>query len=142
MAQKGSGGIGQACVVTEGPNKGKAGTYTVDDEGNLWCEGPWGGTQCATRCADSAARAVVYEHVDASDGRVTYEIEGFYEIDGVGVFHCTARIDPASGSSENVTAIPVTAISVTELTKSRSKLDRLTAAAIESHVKTVIGRGG
>ena len=42
--------VGGKCTVTSGANKGKTGTYTRDEYGNIWCEGRWGGTQCATRC--------------------------------------------------------------------------------------------
>lgn len=46
--------VGTACKVTSGANAGKSGTYTRDDEGNLWCEGDWGGTQCGTgKCSDA-----------------------------------------------------------------------------------------
>jgi sugar lactone lactonase YvrE len=51
MAKKGGDLAGTACKVTDGPNKGQTGTYTVDEDGNLWCEGSWGGTQCATKCS-------------------------------------------------------------------------------------------
>lgn len=35
---------GDACKVTSGDNAGKVGKYT---EGTKWCEGTWGGTECA-----------------------------------------------------------------------------------------------
>lgn len=142
MAKKGTGAVaGQKCTVTSGPNKGKTGTYTVDDQGNLWCEGDWGGTQCGTKCADMAASATVFEYVDSVDGQVKYEVEGLYEIDGGGVFHCRARIDAATGASESVTAIPVAAISVTALGKSETELDRLVARVIEAHMATMREQG-
>ena len=43
MAQKGEPVVGAACTVTSGPNKGKSGTYTRDEDGAIWCEGDWGG---------------------------------------------------------------------------------------------------
>ena len=49
-AAPGGATVGGKCTVTAGANKGKSGTYTRDEYGNLWCEGRWGGTQCATRC--------------------------------------------------------------------------------------------
>lgn len=44
---------GDKCRVTEGPNKGKTGTYGEDG----WCEGDWGGTECGadnSKCEDVA----------------------------------------------------------------------------------------
>lgn len=38
----GSGTSGGKCKVVSGPNKGKTGTF--DGEG--WCTGSWGGTEC------------------------------------------------------------------------------------------------
>jgi hypothetical protein len=52
---------GKACTVSSGSNAGKSGTYTVEEgTGSLWCEGSWGGTECAgsDKCKD-AARIVV-----------------------------------------------------------------------------------
>lgn len=40
--QGGTGAAGGKCKVVSGPNKGKTGTY--DGEG--WCTGDWGGTEC------------------------------------------------------------------------------------------------
>lgn len=55
----GTGGAGK-CEVTSGPNKGKTGTY--DGEG--WCVGDWGGTECtgsdgASKCKDLAKVVIV-----------------------------------------------------------------------------------
>ena len=47
--------VGGKCTVTSGANAGKSGTYTRDEYGNIWCEGSWGGTQCATRCKNALA---------------------------------------------------------------------------------------
>ena len=51
-----SGATGGACTVTAGANKGKTGTYTVEEgTGHTWCEGSWGGTDCTGgRCADKS----------------------------------------------------------------------------------------
>ena len=51
----GGGVTGGKCEVTSGPNKGKTGTY--DGEG--WCTGDWGGTECtasdgSSKCKDLA----------------------------------------------------------------------------------------
>lgn len=40
--QGGAGAAGGKCKVVSGPNAGKTGTY--DGEG--WCTGDWGGTEC------------------------------------------------------------------------------------------------
>jgi hypothetical protein len=43
IGEGGTGGTsGGKCKVVSGPNKGKTGTY--DGEG--WCTGDWGGTEC------------------------------------------------------------------------------------------------
>ncbi|MFW7381302.1 MAG: hypothetical protein ACOH5I_20980 [Oligoflexus sp.] len=63
-AHSGNGGAGKsgACKVVSGPNKGKTGTY--DGEG--WCTGDWGGTECQDssgkdngKCTDVKKTAVV-----------------------------------------------------------------------------------
>ncbi len=56
----GNGAVGGKCEVTSGPNKGKTGTY--DGEG--WCTGDWGGTECkaldgGNRCKDIAKVVIV-----------------------------------------------------------------------------------
>lgn len=55
-----SGTTGGSCTVTEGKNKGKTGTYTVEEgTGATWCEGSWGGTECTGgRCKDGASKAI------------------------------------------------------------------------------------
>jgi len=55
----GTAGTGK-CEVTGGPNKGKTGTY--DGEG--WCVGDWGGTECkgsdgTSKCKDLAKVVIV-----------------------------------------------------------------------------------
>ncbi len=54
-----SSNVGQACTVTSGPNAGKSGTVTIDEDGSVWCEGTWGGTQCGTKCDVKKAPAPV-----------------------------------------------------------------------------------
>lgn len=44
---------GDACKVTEGDNKGKVGKYT---ENATYCEGKWGGTECAQPGGGSGSR--------------------------------------------------------------------------------------
>ncbi|MPY95135.1 MAG: hypothetical protein GEV08_19385 [Acidimicrobiia bacterium] len=57
QAPQQGGQTGGACTVTDGLNKGKKGTYTTDDEGNTWCEGSWGGTECgSTKCESALLR--------------------------------------------------------------------------------------
>jgi hypothetical protein len=57
---------GGACKVVSGPNKGKTGTY--DGEG--WCTGSWGGTECVGsdgksngKC-QSVAKVIVTRPID------------------------------------------------------------------------------
>ncbi len=59
-ANNGGGTAGGKCEVTSGPNKGKTGTY--DGEG--WCTGSWGGTECkaldgSSKCKDIAKSVIV-----------------------------------------------------------------------------------
>jgi hypothetical protein len=37
---------GGKCTVSSGSNKGKSGTYSKDNWGNMHCEGDWGSTEC------------------------------------------------------------------------------------------------
>jgi hypothetical protein len=132
------GGVveGGACVVTEGPNAGKTGTYTIDEEGNVWCEGPWGGTQCATsKCRDGLTELTVFDYED-DDGQFVYETDGLFEVTGVGVFRCRARIDASTGESRIVEAIPIPVHSLAELRRSESDVTRNLASVIESHLET------
>jgi hypothetical protein len=139
MAKKGAEVAGQACTVAEGPNKGKKGTFTVDENGSVWCEGDWGGTECGeTKCGASAAQVSVFESIDA-DGLVVFEIEGLIEVEGVGIFHSQATIDAATQTSRNVVAIPIAATPLADLRQSESEVERMMADVIGSHVE---GKGG
>ena len=54
QARSGTPVVGGACTVTSGINQGKSGTYTKDEDGSIWCEGSWGGTECsAGKCAEA-----------------------------------------------------------------------------------------
>jgi hypothetical protein len=56
MTQEGTGAakVGQPCRVTKGKHKGKTGTYSLDERGNLVCQGDWGSTVCGKdRCEDA-----------------------------------------------------------------------------------------
>jgi hypothetical protein len=132
-AQKGST-VGGACTVTSGPNKGKTGTYTRDEEGNLWCEGPWGGTQCAEKCTDANVSLTVFESVDAATDQVVFEIEGLIEVEGRGIFLCSAKIDPTSGAGRDVVAVRSPVIPLSSLRESPDKLDRMVADVVGSHI--------
>jgi hypothetical protein len=135
MAKKGTEVAGQACTVTEGPNKGKTGKYTVDEDGNVWCEGDWGGTECGeTKCGDSAAQVSIFESVTA-DGQVVYEIEGLIEVEGVGIFDSRVTIDAATQTSRKVVAIPIAATPLATLRESESEVERIMADVIGSHVE-------
>jgi hypothetical protein len=143
MAQKDVGvTVGGPCTVTSGPNNGKTGTYTVDDDGAVWCEGDWGGTQCeGSKCKDAAKRhGTILEHPDAN-GQLIYEVDGMYEIEGKGVFRFRAKLDAATGASRDVAAVPVSVTRLSTLQKSGSDLDAMLAEAISSHMN-IEGRTG
>jgi hypothetical protein len=137
--QKGTATEGAACKVTSGPNKGKTGTYTRDDDGSLWCEGTWGGTECTgDKCSDARAGVGVFESVDHG-GNLVYEVAGVVEVEGVGVFDCVAAIDAASGEGRSVTALPIAGTPLDDLRKSRSKVERMAGEAIAAHLKVGAG---
>jgi hypothetical protein len=135
MAQKGKPIVGQACTVTKGPNKGQKGKYTRDDEGNIWCEGEWGGTECGgDRCEVAKAQVSLFEYVDAN-GRLVHEVDGLFDVEGLGIFQCNAIIDAVTGESRKITAVPIVATSLTALRESGSEVERRAAQVLESHFK-------
>jgi hypothetical protein len=135
MAEKGKPVVGQACTVNSGPNKGKTGTYTRDEEGNIWCEGSWGGTQCGSgKCADAKAQVSVFEYVDAT-GTLVHEVDGLVQVEGLGIFQCNAVIDAATGEGRKITAVPMAATSLTALRGSGSEVERRAADVLESHLR-------
>lgn len=139
MTQKGTQIVGQSCTVTEGSNKGKKGKYTRDDEGNIWCESDWGGTECgASRCSDAKAQVSVFEYFD-SDGTLVHEADGIVDVGNTGTFHCHVVIDAVTGQSRKITTVPITSISLAELRESGSDVDRRTADAIEAHFRDKVG---
>ena len=136
MAQKGTQIVGQSCTVTKGTNKGKTGTYTRDDDGNIWCGGDWGGTECGTdRCnKDAKAQVRVFEYVDAN-GMLVQEVEG------MGIFQYNAIIDVSTGEGWKISALPISSTSLTDLQKSGSKVVRRAAELLESHLRGQDGSG-
>jgi hypothetical protein len=136
MAKKGTAVAGQACTVTDGPNKGKKGTYTRDDEGNLWCEGDWGGTECrGGRCADANVQASVFEYVDI-DGNLVHEVDGIFEVEGLGIFQGNAILNAATGERRKVTVVPIAAASLTALRESGSEIEQRAADVLEAHLRS------
>jgi hypothetical protein len=138
MAEKNGGvTVGGACTVTSGPNKGKTGTYSVDDDGSTWCEGAWGGTQCdGGKCKDAARSHGVIIEYPGTDGELIYEVDGLYEVEGKGVFRFRAKLEAASGSSRDVGAVPVAVTPVSALRESGSDVDAMLAEAISSYMDT------
>ena len=134
MAQKGKDLVGTACTVTDGPNKGKKGTYTVDEEGNLWCEGDWGGTQCALKCSPAAASAGQLYDYASTGGGVRYEADGLFTDAAGDVFHVKAEIDAKTKKPLRVLAAKVLPIPIPSLRKAKSALDRALGAALEEHL--------
>jgi len=135
MAKKGGALAGTACTVTDGPNKGKTGTYTVDEEGNLWCEGDWGGTQCATKCKDAAAVNVgqVFDYASTGGG-VMYEAEGLFSNDAGDIFHVKAALNAKSMKSKKLVVARVQPIPLSSLRVTSSALDRALGKAIEQNL--------
>jgi hypothetical protein len=136
MAQKDSGvTVGAACTVTSGPNQGKTGTYSMDDDGKTWCEGDWGATQCdGSKCQDGAtSHGKVFEYPD-TDGLLIYEVDGLYEVEGQGIFRFKIKLDAATGATRDVAAVRVAAATLSDLRKSGSDLDRTVAEVIDSYV--------
>lgn len=134
MAKKGTDVAGTACTVTDGPNKGKSGTYTVDEEGNLWCEGSWGGTQCATKCADAAVSVgQVFDHAGTGGG-VTHEYDGFFSNGAGEVFHVNAVLDAKSKKATRLAVARVLPVPLSSLRKSKSAVDRALRSAVEARL--------
>ena len=57
-ANNGNLGGNQKCTVTDGANKGKQGTYSIEADG-LNCSGSWGASNCFTSDAKSKCKAGV-----------------------------------------------------------------------------------
>lgn len=134
MAKKGTDLIGAACKVTDGPNKGKTGTYTVDDEGNLWCEGDWGGTQCGTKCTDAAANVgQVFDYVSTGGG-VKFETDGLFSNAAGEVFHVKAELDAKTKNATRMAIAQVIPTPISSLQKAKSALDRALGEAIEAQL--------
>lgn len=124
---------GGACKVTGGPNDGKTGTYTIDENGEVWCEGSWGGTQCSPgKCEDAAAKANVFDFADR-DGKGVFETDGFYQKGPKRLVRFKAQIDAQTGAVRNFVDIPVDIVDITELQKSESKFDRMLADALKAY---------
>jgi len=140
MAKKGTPIVGQACTVASGPNKGKKGTYTRDDEGNIWCEGDWGGTQCSgSKCSDARAQASVFEYADV-DGVLVYEVDGLVQTEGHDIVQYNAVFEAASGKSRKVKTVPVAATPIAALFKSESEVERNVAQLLDAHLKGESGK--
>lgn len=134
MAQKGNGLVGTACKVTGGPNKGQTGTYTTDDEGNLWCEGPWGGTQCATKCeAVKASTGQVFDH--GNNGGVQHEYDGLFLNDAGEVFHVKAALSARGGKPIRLAVARVLPTTLSSLRESESAAGRALGSAVEARLK-------
>jgi hypothetical protein len=133
MAKKGKDLAGTACTVTDGANKGKSGTYTVDEDGNLWCEGTWGGTQCATKCSDAALSGGEVQVFD-NGGVVTHEYEGLYSNDSGEVFHVKAILDPKRKKQNRIAVARVLPTPLSSLRKSKSAIDRVLGVAIDKQI--------
>lgn len=132
MAKKGVDLVGTACTVTDGDNKGQTGTYTVDEEGNLWCEGSWGGTQCATKCADAALSGG--GQVFDNGGVVTHEYDGLFTNDSGEVFHVKAVLDAKRKKPTRLAVARVLPTPLSSLRKSKSAVDRALGGAIEARL--------
>jgi hypothetical protein len=60
---------------------------------------------------------------------------GLVEDDGGDIFHVRATIDAATGASREIAAVPITATPLSNLRGSRSKVERMVANAVDSHVR-------
>ncbi len=139
--QKGTQVPGQKCTVTSGPNKGKSGTYTTDEEGNTWCEGDWGGTQCGeNKCKDAKSAPTIFDTI--VDGKNVVEVEGFYSADDQRLFWYQGAIDVATGERLRAVAIPVSGTTSADLQSSDSEADRVVASVVEPLIKQYRRDGG
>ncbi|MDQ3902508.1 MAG: hypothetical protein M3247_02470 [Thermoproteota archaeon] len=139
MTQKGDDKTGTKCTVTSGPNKGKEGTYTVDEDGNTWCEGKWGGTECGSnKCSDARTAATQVFDYDVN-GTNVQEVEGIFDVQGRGIFHGTVILDATTGKTLKTTAIRISPVSLGELRKSESEIEGRTAGALESYLRKQYG---
>jgi hypothetical protein len=55
------------------------------------------------------SKVYIRDFVD-TDGKAVYEIEGLFEVDGIGIFRCNVRIDAATYKKRNVGAVRITPI--------------------------------
>jgi hypothetical protein len=135
MVQKGGATEGAKCKVTSGPNKGKEGTYTVDENGKIWCEGDWGGTECGSnKCTDARGGVKVFEYENV-DGTLVQEVDGMFDVQGQGVFHGNVILEATTGKSLKTTAIRIAAVSLGDLRKSGSEVEGRAAEALESYLR-------
>jgi hypothetical protein len=139
MAGKGNVVQGTKCKVTSGPNKGKEGTYTIEEgTGSTWCEGDWGGTECGSgdqsNCTDARGGVQVFEYENVN-GTLVHEVDGTFDVPGQGVFHGNVILDASTGKSIKTTAIRIAAVSLGDLTKSASEVERRAAQALESFLR-------
>jgi hypothetical protein len=134
MAIKTGGGvIGGACVVNSGPNKGKKGTYTVDENGQLWCEGPWGGTECGDgKCADARPGLPLYDRVDIVTGERMLEVQGSVQVEDGEVVHVRAIFGEDHSVARQITIVTIPLTQLSALRDSEAKVDRVIARAIDS----------
>ena len=125
-----AGKDGQPCTVTSGPNAGKHGTYTTDDDGSLWCEGDWGGTECdGDKCKDGARQTTVLDYVDAS-GQPVYEVEGDFTDSRGGPIRVKVKLDAVSLAKLTASAEPVDAPSFDGLDLGDAKLTQAVRRAV------------
>jgi hypothetical protein len=79
------------------------------------------------------SKVYIRDFVD-TDGKAVYEIEGLFEVEGIGIFRCNVRIDAATYKKRNVGAVRITPIPLARLQKSSSKLEQVAANLIRSQV--------
>ncbi len=95
-----------------------------------------GGTQCdGGKCKDAAKRSLNIRDYLATDGQLVYEATGVVELGKAGLYDVRATIEATTGESRGVTAIPIRGESLDDLRGSKSKVDRMLADAIASHVQ-------
>jgi hypothetical protein len=80
----------------------------------------------------------VFEYVDA-DGTLVHEVDGLFDVEGLGIFQYNVIIDAATGESRKIAAVRIAATSLTALRESGSEVERHAADVIESHLQ---GQGG
>ena len=135
MPQANTPVAGASCTVTSGTHKGKTGTYSRDDDGVLWCDVEGGSTDCTKgACKDGKARLQIRDFAGIN-GLESFEVNGFVEVPGKGIFDVSAIIDASNGKASKLSAVPLSPVSLESLQRAETDAERYAAAALTRHLE-------